>query len=110
MKDARVTLSEALRTIVLKAPACTFVPNATAQVEASPEKIKELLAKQVTSPVCWVETMQAAEKAGAKLFLEIGPGKVLKGLARKCSLTAPVEPCGTKDDLEKLEQLLKAAA
>jgi len=106
MSDARSTLAEALSTVVLQAPVCAFVPNATAQKESCPEQIKDLLAKQVTSPVCWVETMQAAEKEGAKLFLEIGPGKVLKGLARKCALTAPVEPCGTKEDLEKLTAIL----
>lgn len=106
MNDARVTLAEALRTVALKSPACTFIPNATAQNETSPEQIKDLLARQVTSSVRWVETMQAAEKSGAKLFLEIGPGKVLKGLARKCALTAPVEPCGTKEDLEKLTAII----
>jgi [acyl-carrier-protein] S-malonyltransferase len=108
MSDARETLATALGAVALKAPACTFIPNTTAQTESNPEQIKNLLALQVTSSVRWVETMQAAEKSGAKLFLEIGPGKVLKGLARKCSLTAPVEPCGTKEDLEKLETLLRA--
>jgi len=110
MKEAQLTLAEALQSVQLKSPSGVFVPNATAQKVSDPAEIKDLLAKQVTSSVRWVETMGQAEKSEAKLFIEVGPGKVLKGLARKCGLTQTVEPCGTKDDLEKLELLLKAQA
>ncbi len=106
MKDARETLARALQPAAFKTPDCTFVPNATAQPVSDPAEIKDLLARQVTSSVCWVETMEAAGKSGAVLYLEIGPNKVLKGLARKCGLQAPVEPCGTKEDLEKLTTTL----
>ena len=102
MQEAGDVLAKALAGVMLKKPCCTFVPNATAEPAADPGQIKDLLARQVTSSVRWVETMAGADKSGAGLFLEIGPGKVLKGLARKCGLRAAVEPCGTVADLEKL--------
>jgi len=107
MNAAREILVKALREVTLKAPLCAFIPNATASQTADPAVIKELLARQVTSSVRWVESMEAAEKSGVGLFLELGPGKVLKGLARKCGLTAPVEPCGSKEDIEKLTASLQ---
>ncbi len=105
MKEAGEVLRKALSGVTLKTPGCTFVPNATAAPAADSGQIKDLLARQVTSSVRWVETMAAAGKSGAGFFLEIGPGKVLKGLARKCGLEAGVEPCGTVEDLEKLTAL-----
>lgn len=110
MRDGRETLAQALAPVQFQSPACVFVPNATADAVSDPARIKELLAEQVTSSVRWVETMQAAEKSGTNLYLEIGPGKVLKGLARKCGLSAPVEACGTLEDLEKLTNLVGIAA
>ncbi len=105
MADAKTELQEALKATKINAPAGTFIPNAFARPAADPEQIRQLLAAQLTSPVRWVETMEQASQAGISLFLEIGPGKVLKGLAKKCQPTLTVEPCGTVTDFQKIEQL-----
>lgn len=107
MKDAENRLTEALARISIQEPNCTFIPNAKAFSENVPESIRLLLAKQLTSPVRWVETMQCAKESGIKIFLEIGPGKVLKGLARKCQPDLEVLPCGTAADIDKLEAQFK---
>lgn len=105
MRDAKEDLEKALAATQIRAPKNTFIPNATAQKTANPEDIRSLLAKQLMSSVRWVETMTRASESGITVFLEVGPGKVLKGLAKKCQPQLSVEPCGTAADLEKLQTL-----
>lgn len=105
MRDAKETLEKALSATQIQAPQNTFIPNVTAQKTLQPEEIRSLLARQLMSPVRWIETMTRASEQGISLFLEVGPGKVLKGLARKCQPQLNVEPCGTAADLEKLQTL-----
>ncbi len=106
MKPAQTELEAALAGTEIRKPSMAFIPNVLAAKVSEPAQIKELLARQLTSPVRWVETMARAAEQGVRLFLEIGPGKVLKGLARKCQPDLQVEPCGTVQDIQKLEQLL----
>lgn len=105
MRDAQENLEKALRTTAIQSPTCTFVPNVTAQSVQNPEEIRTLLARQLTSPVRWVETMALAKRSGVNFFIEPGPGKVLKGLARKCQPDLTVESCGTVSDIEKINAL-----
>lgn len=111
MREAKEDLEKALATTTIRPagaglkPAPTFIPNATAQKTSNPEDIRRLLAKQLMSPVRWVGTMARAAEEGISFFLEVGPGKVLKGLARKCQPQLTVETCGSVEDLRKLERL-----
>jgi malonyl CoA-acyl carrier protein transacylase len=53
-------------------------------VTAEPfDDVRERLAQALTSPVRWRETMLALHAAGAERFIEVGPGKVLTGLAKR---------------------------
>lgn len=106
MNEAREDLQTALSVTPIQAPSCTFIPNVTGHPVSAPEEIRNLLAKQLTSSVRWIDTMARAKESGISLFLEIGPGKVLKGLAKKCQPELSVEPIGTAEDLEKLQNLL----
>lgn len=105
MQEARQDLQKTLEETKIQAPSCTFIPNAEARPVRNPEEIRGLLARQLTSPVRWMETMQRAQEKGITFFLEIGPGKVLKGLAKKCRPQFQVEPCGTNSDFKNLETL-----
>jgi [acyl-carrier-protein] S-malonyltransferase len=105
MQAAKESFEKSLAQIKIQVPHCIFIPNATAEKTFDPEQIRNLLAQQLVSPVRWIETMEQAQKEGISFFLEIGPGKVLKGLARKCQPGFTVEPCGTPDDFQKLEPL-----
>ncbi|AYZ13060.1 SDR family NAD(P)-dependent oxidoreductase [Chryseobacterium arthrosphaerae] len=59
--------------------------NTTAQVYPSkPSDIKERLTEHLVQPVRFVEQMQAMYNDGARIFIEVGPGKVLTGLAKSC--------------------------
>ncbi len=107
MNDARQSFKEALGKVSFRAPRCLFVPNASAQGEANPEKIRSLLAEQLTRPVRWIETMQCAGAHGIRHFIEIGPGRVLKGLAKRIDAGLEVLPCEKISDLNALESALE---
>lgn len=105
MSEAKEDLGKALSVTPIQVPACLFIPNVTGQAAANPEEIRLLLAKQLTSSVRWIDTMGRAQESGITQYLEIGPGKVLKGLAKKCQPELVVEPVGTSEDFEKLKSL-----
>lgn len=109
MQDARDDLKKALADTEIKTPQCAFIPNVKAVPVSDPSEIRELLAVQLTSSVRWVETMAEAKKAGLGLLLEVGPGKVLKGLARKCDRDLQVTSCGEADDFKALDEVFAAA-
>ncbi|HOW88621.1 MAG TPA: ACP S-malonyltransferase [Candidatus Omnitrophota bacterium] len=105
MSDAKARLEAALAKTSVQKPRCSFIPNVTAQTVSDPEMIRSLLAKQLTSSVQWVRTMAVAKESGIATYLEIGPGKVLKGLARKCQPELEVLCFGGMADFKTLEPL-----
>ena len=105
MGEAKARLENALKNTVIREPKCTFIPNVTAQKVSVPEEIRELLARQLTSSVQWVQTMASAQQTGITTYLEIGPGRILKGLARKCQPTFEVITFGAVTDFKDLEPL-----
>ncbi len=109
MLPAKNDLENALKAAPIRSPKGTFIPNALASPVSDPEEIRQLLARQLVSPVRWVETLACAAKMELQAFLEIGPGKVLKGLVRKCQPSFTVESCGTAEDFKKLEFFLTKA-
>jgi acyl transferase domain-containing protein len=59
--------------------------NTTAEVyPANPSEIKERLTDHLVQPVRFVEQLQAMYNDGARIFIEVGPGKVLTGLTKSC--------------------------
>ncbi|MBI4711539.1 MAG: ACP S-malonyltransferase [Candidatus Omnitrophica bacterium] len=105
MGEAKARLEAALANTPIQAPKCSFIPNVTAQKVSGPEEIRSLLAKQLTSSVQWVRTMATAKESGITTYLEIGPGKILKGLARKCQPEIEVFSFGGLADLKGIEAL-----
>jgi [acyl-carrier-protein] S-malonyltransferase len=105
MGEAKARLESALASTPIQAPQCTFIPNVTAQTISDVQEIRNLLAKQLTSSVQWVRTMETAVGSGITTYIEIGPGKILKGLARKCQPAMEVFSFGSMADLKNLESL-----
>lgn len=110
MADAENELRIALKNTSIQRPKGIFVPNVLGTPIESPEEIRELLAKQLTHSVQWIKTMETAGLLEIPLFLEVGTGKVLKGLARKVNPPVNVEAFGQSSDLEKISQLLKESS
>jgi [acyl-carrier-protein] S-malonyltransferase len=68
------------------------ISNVEARPNTSPAHARELLVRQIAGTVRWQETMEYVVAQGATLALEIGPGKVLAGLARKAAPGLGVKP------------------
>jgi [acyl-carrier-protein] S-malonyltransferase len=64
-------------------PTVPIYVNVTARPETHPAKLQELLVRQVTSPVRWREIVELLAGHGIRTWLEVGPGKVLRGLLRR---------------------------
>jgi [acyl-carrier-protein] S-malonyltransferase len=85
MEPAQAGLSAALAGAPMRDPAFPVVANASAQPVADAATAKEQLTAQLVSPVRFVECARMLSElaGGAPSFIEIGPGAVLTGLARR---------------------------
>jgi len=83
MEPARRRLAVDLRRLQPRDAAFPVIGNATAAPETRGAALLAALETQVTAPVRWVETIRRARALGATTLVEIGPGKVLAGLARR---------------------------
>jgi [acyl-carrier-protein] S-malonyltransferase len=99
MEPARVAFATFLENIPFSAPTVTVFTNTTGQAIADPIAIKAALVKQVVSSVLWEDCMRSAATAGATEFLELGPGAVLSGLARRTDKTWVVKSFSEYSDL-----------
>lgn len=80
-----------------------YVTNVTGDVVQTTDDTIHLLAKQVYSPVRWMDCMKTMAAYGVDTFVEIGPGKTLTGFAKKTDRELNVINIETYADLEKLE-------
>lgn len=99
-------LGEVLSKVTFAAPAQPVVSNVEAVPNEDPARIAELLLRQVTGSVRWIECVQALEKAGVQRVVELGPGKVLCGLVKRISKNLE---CVNVEDPASLEKALAAA-
>ncbi|MFH1687367.1 MAG: ACP S-malonyltransferase [bacterium] len=83
MESAKAGLARYLGTLTFNTPSRPVVANVTAVPTTDAGQIKELLEAQVTAPVRWSQTMACLKEAGVDRVIEIGPGKVLAGLAKR---------------------------
>jgi [acyl-carrier-protein] S-malonyltransferase len=83
MQPAAEKLRAALANIEVKSPSLTVLHNADVLGYSDPAAIRDALARQLYSPVRWVETVQAFSAQGIDLVAECGPGKVLAGLNKR---------------------------
>ena len=83
LKPAADRLLERMREVAFAKPKIPVVNNVDVAIVDDPQAIKQALARQASSPVRWVEVVQALAAAGATDIVECGPGKVLSGLTRR---------------------------
>ena len=107
MQPAQEEVARVLAALTLTDPRIPVAANVTGGMVSTAAAVTDALTRQVTGAVRWVDCMNALSGAGAELFLEVGPGKVLCGLARqidKAAVTLNVE------DAASLEATLAALA
>ena len=83
MKPAAEKLRAALAAIEVRVPSVPVLHNADVAAHATADAIRDALARQLYSPVRWVESMYALRDQGVQLIAECGPGKVLAGLNKR---------------------------
>jgi [acyl-carrier-protein] S-malonyltransferase len=83
MGPVREAFSVELAKYEFSAPVCPIIHNVNAKPNGDPSVIRDFLAKQIDSPVRWVESVEFMMKEGVKVFVEVGHGNVLQGLVKK---------------------------
>ena len=83
MAPAAKVMSEALQDVRLHEPVVPLVANATARALTSLDDIRAELVTQIVTTVRWRESVAFMAGQGVTKFLELGPGRVLTGLARR---------------------------
>jgi [acyl-carrier-protein] S-malonyltransferase len=92
MQPAVDRLTAALKDVDIRSPRIPVVSNVDAQTHSDPDQIRQLLVRQVVSPVLWETTMRnlLGEHQVEKCY-EIGPGRVLAGLLKRLERKFPCE-------------------
>jgi [acyl-carrier-protein] S-malonyltransferase len=87
---------------------CLFpiVHNVDAAQNANASIISDMLTRQVSSPVRWLESVRNMRIAGVEQFVEIGPGKVLTGLLRQIDRDAVYSNIESSDSLRSTLETL----
>ncbi len=97
MQAAEEGLAQALQQTEFADSAIPFYSNVTTESNTSGEAIKELLLHQLTKPVRWEGIIKNMATDGFVHMVEVGPGKVLKGLIKRIDRSVTCELCGTVD-------------
>ena len=77
MAEAARELAGMMNRIHWKAPSCEVFFNSTSRPEYNPEKIKELMQKQMTSPVYFFQLINNISQKGLSSYIELGPKGIL---------------------------------
>lgn len=83
MESAAAALEEALAKTPFRAPRVPVVMNVTGEPTKDPDVIRELLQKQITSPVLWQRSMETLLDSGVTQYFEPAPGKQLTNMLRR---------------------------
>lgn len=100
MAPASQAMEAALQDVELSPPAVPLVANVVAGPISDPNEIRRRLIEQVTSMVRWRESVTWLSNSGVDLFVEVGAGKVLSGLAKRIAETAETLTVGIPADID----------
>lgn len=101
-------LRPAVEAVSWEEPSPPFMSTVSAQIESA-DRLGELLVQQLTAPVRFTQAVATLVQEGVDTFVEIGPGQVLSGLARRCDRSLRTISVGDPASLQKLEETLSAA-
>lgn len=102
LKGAGERLKETLEGIDIQGIQLPYLSNVTADYVKDPSAVKDLLVRQVSSPVRWQQCVERMIADGVDTFIEIGPGKSLSGFMRRIDKTVTVKNVEHVEDVEKL--------
>src|SRR5215469_15307644 len=97
MRSAAERLRGRLSSTEVRAPRIRYVSAVDAAAHTEPQEIRELLVRQLSSPVRWTQTVRAMIETGLEEIIECGPGRVLTGLNRRIERRAGLEFLALED-------------
>ncbi|MGB0720739.1 MAG: ACP S-malonyltransferase [Bdellovibrionales bacterium] len=108
MEPAAGEMRAALAEAAIKAPIVPVVANVTAAAVSDPVEIRDLLVRQVTGTVRWVDSVRWMKDQGVAQMIELGSGKVLCGLIRRIDKDIDCKNAGTAAEIETLIEYLSS--
>jgi [acyl-carrier-protein] S-malonyltransferase len=108
MKPAALELSKYLESVSITNGQMPVVHNADVAAYDDAANIKDALARQLYSPVRWVETVQNVHQQGVAATAECGPGKVLSGLTKRIVADFPCVALVNQEGFEEAKTLFLA--
>jgi [acyl-carrier-protein] S-malonyltransferase len=103
MQPAQEAVEGVLASLTLTDPRIPVAANVSGGLVRTAAAARDALIRQVTGAVRWVECVEALKGAGAEMFIEVGPGKVLCGLLRQID---PALKALNVEDAASLEKTL----
>ncbi len=103
MKNATEIMREELDKLSFKKGNNILISNITADEIFNAEELKNLLIKQIENRVRWRESIINMVKKGVDQFIEIGPGKVLSGLAKRIDKKIFIESINSEEDIKNIK-------
>ncbi len=95
-------LKKVLEDVELSDIAIPYITNVTADYVTDKDQVKDLLVRQISSPVRWEQSVERMIADGVEVFIEIGPKKSLTGFLKKIDREIPSFHVDKVEDLEKL--------
>lgn len=99
MRSAADKFAKLLKDITFKSFRFPVISNVSAKPYSGTQDISDKLIKQIYSPVLWEDEVRFMASQGVKIFYEIGPGTILKGLLRKIDVSLEVKSIGSLNDM-----------
>jgi [acyl-carrier-protein] S-malonyltransferase len=106
MRPAAEKMKEELGKIVFSPMRVPVFSNVDATANDDSEKVQELLFRQIFSPVHWEGSVRNMVSSGVKVFLEVGPQKVLTNLVKRITPDVPCYHVETMEEIETVRSVL----
>jgi len=107
MEPAKEELKNTIEAVDFNDAQIPLIANVTADYVKSSSEIKEALIKQLDNSVRWVETIERFKEDGYEDYVEVGPGRVLKGLMRRIDRSLNAYNVEDEKSLKKTLKKLK---
>jgi len=105
MQSARRELHEALTKTTIQDAQIPVYMNVTGESVQKAGEIRTFLNEQLIKPVRWEQSIQNMIRDGAKIFVEVGPGKILQGLVKRINSDVEISGIDKYDDIVKFKQV-----
>ncbi len=102
MSPAKEKMKDKINSVNFNKPIFDIVSNVTSKPENNPVNIKKLLIEQICSTVRWRESLINMAEQKVTDFIEIGPGKVLTGMAKRTLKDINCFSINSIDDMKKI--------